>query len=87
MVNLNDLHTEYIINEKGEKKSIILPISEFEALLEEIEDLVAITERKNEPNISHEQLIAELKEDDFLQDWMEKVGNKRVKKARPNNYL
>lgn len=68
MVNLNDLHTEYIINEKGEKKSIILPISEFEALLEEIEDLVAITERKNEPNISHEQLIAELKEDDFLQD-------------------
>ncbi|MFP4134947.1 MAG: hypothetical protein ACLFTJ_12435 [Halothece sp.] len=66
MANLNDLNAEYIINEKGEKKSIILTISEFEALLEEIEDLVTISERKDEPNISHEQLIAELKKNGFL---------------------
>lgn len=68
MINLNDLHAEYITNEKGEKKSIIIPLSEFEALWEEIEDLVAITERQDEPMISHEQLITELKEDGFLQN-------------------
>jgi len=38
MIHLNDLHPEYITDQTGEKKSIILPISEFEALLEDIED-------------------------------------------------
>lgn len=53
MVNLNDLHPEYITDEKGEKKSIILPLFEFEELIEEIEDLAAIVERKEEATIYH----------------------------------
>ena len=68
MVNLNDLHPEYITDEKGEKKSIILPLSEFEELIEEIEDLAAVVERKEEATISHEELISELKQDGFIQD-------------------
>jgi hypothetical protein len=68
MIHLNDLHPEYITDQTGEKKSIILPISEFEELLEDIEDLVAIAERKEEATLSHDDLLKELKQDGFLSD-------------------
>lgn len=66
MIKLNDLHPEYITDEKGEKKSVILPIYEFEELVEDIEDLAAVAERREEPTISHEDLITELKRDGLL---------------------
>ncbi|ADJ29345.1 hypothetical protein [Nitrosococcus watsonii] len=66
MIKLNDLHLEYITDEKGEKKSVILPMSEFEELIEDIEDLAAVAERREEPAISHEDLIIELKKDGLI---------------------
>lgn len=66
MIKLNDLHPEYITDEKGEKKSVILPLSEFEELIEDIADLAAVAERREEPTISHEDLITELKKDGLL---------------------
>lgn len=63
MIGLHDLHPEYITDQRGEKKSVILPISEFEELIEDIEDLAAVAERREEPTTSHQDLIAELKED------------------------
>ncbi|MFH0844669.1 MAG: hypothetical protein ABIG67_06370 [Pseudomonadota bacterium] len=66
MININDLNPQYITNEAGEKTSIILPINEFHELLEDIEDLAILAERREEPTISHEQLIAELKKDGLL---------------------
>jgi hypothetical protein len=66
MIRLDDLHPEYITDQQGEKKSVILPISEFEELIEDIKDLAAVAERREEPTTSHEDLIAELKEDGFI---------------------
>jgi PHD/YefM family antitoxin component YafN of YafNO toxin-antitoxin module len=66
MTNLADLHPQYITNEQGEKTAIILPISEFQQLLEDLEDLSILTERQDEPTIVHENLIAELKQDGIL---------------------
>ncbi len=66
MTKVNDLHPQYITDQKGEKKSVILPISEFEELIEDIEDLAAVAERREEPTISYEDLIAELKEDGLI---------------------
>jgi len=60
------LHPQYVINERGEKTSVILPISEFEEFLEDIEDLATMAERRNEPTVSHEDLIAELKKDGLI---------------------
>jgi hypothetical protein len=39
-----------------------LSISDFETLIEDIYDLAAVAERKNEPTMSHEKFLAELKE-------------------------
>lgn len=61
MVKLQELHPQYITNEDGKRTSIILPIVEFEELLEDIEDLASVAERREEPTVSHEELVAELK--------------------------
>jgi len=65
-MKLKDLNPQYITNDSGEKISVILPISEFQELLEDIEDLATVAERRDEPTISHELLITELKRDDLI---------------------
>ena len=66
MVKLKDLHPQYITNEKGERKSVVLSISEFEELLEDIKDIAVMAERRDEPTISHDSLVAELKKDGLI---------------------
>lgn len=61
MLSIKDLNVQYITNESGERRSIILSIEDFEALLEDLEDLALVVERQNEPTITHEAFKAELK--------------------------
>jgi hypothetical protein len=68
MLDQAQLKVLYITNEAGEKTAVILPIEDFLELLEDIEDLAVVAERREEPTISHENLIAELKRDGLLQD-------------------
>ncbi|QTA83350.1 Uncharacterized protein dnl_57500 [Desulfonema limicola] len=63
MINLNKLNIQYVTDYKGNRTSVLLPISEFEELLADIEDLAIAAERRDEPVISHKQLLAELKQD------------------------
>lgn len=63
---MKDLTLNYITNELGEKTAVILPIAQFEELLEDIEDLAIAAERRDEPTINHADLIAELKQDDLI---------------------
>jgi hypothetical protein len=60
------LHPEYVIDSNGNKTAVILPIAEYEELIEDIEDLAVIAERRNEPTVTHEDLTAELKKDGLL---------------------
>jgi hypothetical protein len=62
MLKLKKLHPQYVTNDAGEKTSVILPISEFEELLESIEDLAVVAEWREEPTIAHEELLAERKQ-------------------------
>ena len=57
---------EYVTDCDGNKKAVILPIAEYEGLLEDLQDLAVAAERRNEPTISHEQVTAELKRDGLL---------------------
>jgi len=66
MLNLKKLKVNYITNESGEKTAVILPIEEFQELIEDIENLATVAERREEPTVSHEQLIAELKRDGII---------------------
>lgn len=66
MLKPKDLRAQYITDETGEKTYVILPIEEFLELLEDIEDLATVAERRDEPTISHEKLVAELKKDGLI---------------------
>jgi len=45
---------------------VILPVKEYEALLEDIHDLAVIAERKGEPSISFDELKKKLMTDGFI---------------------
>ena len=62
------LHAEYITDADGHRKAVILPVEEFEELLEDLHDLGVAAERREEPAIPHEQAKAELKRDGYLPD-------------------
>ena len=66
MLDLKGFVRQYITNEAGEKTAVIMPINEFQELIEDIEDLATIAERREEPTISHQQLLAELKQDGLI---------------------
>ena len=66
MLNIKRLRPQFVTNENGEKISVIIPFSEFIELLEDIEDLATVAERKEEPTISHEELLKELKEEGLV---------------------
>jgi len=66
MFDLKQLKLQYVTNEAGERTAIILPIEEFQELLEDVEDLAVLAERRDEPTISHEQLVTELRRDGLL---------------------
>ncbi len=53
----------YVTNEDGERTEVILSIDSYEALLEDIKDLAAIADRRNEETISHSDFVAELEGD------------------------
>lgn len=63
---LNEMKPEYITDSEGKKRSVILPIDQFESLIEDIEDLAIVAERKDEDTITHEDLLGQLKKDGLL---------------------
>ncbi len=52
---------QYLTNEKGRKQAVVLPIEEYERLLEDLDDLAVIAERRDEGTISHAELKRSLK--------------------------
>jgi hypothetical protein len=66
MSTAKTMHAQYITNEHGERVSVVIPIDEYEALLEDVEDLAVIAERREEESSSHTEVIERLKADGFL---------------------
>jgi PHD/YefM family antitoxin component YafN of YafNO toxin-antitoxin module len=66
MLDPKQLDVQYITNQAGEKTAVILSLDEFQELIEDIEDLAAVAERRDEPTVSHDEFIAELKRDGLI---------------------
>lgn len=60
------LSKKFILDKDGNKKSVVLPYRQYEALMEDIHDLAVIAERRNEKAISHAELKRRLKKDGLL---------------------
>jgi hypothetical protein len=57
---------QFIINEKGQKTAAILPIEDYEELLEDLHDLAVVAERRDEPMITFDELKERLRKDGLL---------------------
>jgi len=57
---------QYVVDEKGQKTGVIVPIEEYEELLEDLHDLAVVAERRGEPTITFEELKERLKKDGLL---------------------
>jgi PHD/YefM family antitoxin component YafN of YafNO toxin-antitoxin module len=66
MLDLKRLEVQYVTNQSGEKTAVILPLAEFQELMEDIEDLAAVAERREEQTVSHEDLMIELTRDGLI---------------------
>jgi hypothetical protein len=58
---IRELQLQYITNEAGKKTAVIVPIEEFEELLEDLADLAVIAERRDELTIPLEDVLRKLK--------------------------
>ena len=57
---------QYIVDENGQKTAVVLPIEEYEELLEDLHDLAIIAERRDESAIDFKELKKRLKKDELL---------------------
>ena len=60
---MRKLKRQYIVDEKGQKTAAILPIEEYDQLIENLHDLAVIAECKGEVTISFNKLKKRLKRD------------------------
>lgn len=59
---------QYVTDDKGRKTAVLVPIDEYERLLEDLDDLAVAAERRSEPTVPHSQFKEDLKRDGLLSD-------------------
>ena len=65
---MGKIQTQYLTDERGQKTAVVIPVEEYEELLEDLHDLAVIAERRGEPTMSFDELKKRLKADGLLQD-------------------
>jgi hypothetical protein len=63
-----NLSPNFVTDDTGKRTAVLLPIESYEALLEDLQDLSAIADRRSESTVSHAEFLAELRADGLLQD-------------------
>jgi hypothetical protein len=57
---------QFLTDEAGKRTAAVLPITDYKKPLEDLDDLSAIAERRDEPTIPHEQFKADLRRDGIV---------------------
>jgi len=60
--------TQFLTDSRGEKVAVVLPVGEYDALIEDLQDLAVMAERRDEPRSSLEEVKQRLKRDGLLPD-------------------
>ena len=57
---------QYVVDREGKKIAVVLPIKEYEQLLEDLHDLAVVAERREEEPITLGEMKRRLKENGLL---------------------
>ena len=60
MSNAQTPQPDFVTDQNGKRKAVILSFEEYEELLEDLDDLAVVAERQGEETISHAELEREL---------------------------
>jgi PHD/YefM family antitoxin component YafN of YafNO toxin-antitoxin module len=55
------LKEKFLTDKKGHKEAVVLDVKTYEELLEDLEDLAVIADRKHEPTVAWEEVKKQLK--------------------------
>jgi hypothetical protein len=58
--------TQFLTDANGARVAAVIPIEEYEELMQDIEDLAVVAERRDEPRASLEDVKRRLKDDGLL---------------------
>jgi PHD/YefM family antitoxin component YafN of YafNO toxin-antitoxin module len=51
----------FIVDERGKRVSVVLPVDDYEEMLEDLHDLAVVAERRHDPTDSHAAVKRRLK--------------------------
>jgi hypothetical protein len=66
MVDIKKFRLRFVTNRKGKKTEVIMKVKDFEELLEDLNDMSIVAERRDEETISHKDLVKDLKKNDII---------------------
>jgi hypothetical protein len=58
--------TQFLTDDRGQKVAVVIPIADYESLMEDVADLAAVAERRDDDRISLKQLKEQLTADGLL---------------------
>ena len=62
------MSTQFLVDEKGERVAAVIPIEEYHELMEDLEDLVEISKRRDEETIPYKDIKKEMIANGLLSD-------------------
>jgi PHD/YefM family antitoxin component YafN of YafNO toxin-antitoxin module len=60
------MSTQFITDDQGKKVAVVIPIADYEELLEDVADLAKVAERRDEERISLDEVRRQLINDGLL---------------------
>jgi hypothetical protein len=60
------MEAKYMTDAKGKRTAVVLPVEEYEKLLEDLHDLLVVAERRDEEPISFDEMKRRLKKNGKL---------------------
>jgi hypothetical protein len=61
-----NVQEQFIVDMKGKKTGIILPLNRYQRLMEDLHDLAVVAERRAETSVSLQEMKRRLKKDGIL---------------------
>lgn len=63
---MSKVQEQYIVDREGHRSAVVVPIEEYEELLEDLHDLAVIADRRDDNTVTHEELKRRLRADGLL---------------------
>ncbi len=57
---------QYLTDDQGQKTAVVIPIADYEQLMEDVEDLACVAERRDDERVSLASVKARLAKDGLL---------------------